>query len=133
MCCYRAGLDWPFAGIFVQSEPRILSRARFARSVVAMLRAKPTIWCALGASLGAACLSPEAPTDTDSAPLIGRLQTRDGATDLTIRSFADGPNAVPTNSYARVVADIAPDVRRDHDRTEHHTAGDSSFTHKRDF
>jgi hypothetical protein len=106
-----------------------LSRVGFERSVEAMLRAKPTLWCALGASLGAACLSPEAPSDTDAVPVIGRLQNRDGTSDLTVRSFADGPNAVPTNSYARVVADIAPEVRRDNDRTEE----DSSFLRKRDF
>ena len=71
----------------------------------------------LGASLGAACTSPDVPsaTDTSPLPLIGRLQSRDSVTDLTVRSFADGPNAVPTNSYARVVADIAPSVRHDSD------------------
>lgn len=96
-----------------------------------MLRAKPTLWCALGASLGAACLSPEAPADTTTAPLIGRLQDRDGTRDLTVGSFGDGPNAVPTGSYARVVADIAPDVRHDNERT--HTADDSTFLRTRDF
>lgn len=95
----------------------------------AMLRAKPTLWCALGASLGAACVNPEAETDAEAAPLIGRLQMREGTTDLTVRSFADGPNAVPTNSYARVIADIAPTVRRDDDRT----TDDASFTRKREF
>jgi hypothetical protein len=90
-----------------------LSRVHFARSVEPMLRAKPTLWCALGASLGAACLNPDAPSVADTAPVVGRLQTREGVTDLTVRSFAEGPNAVPVDSYARVVADIARDVRRD--------------------
>jgi hypothetical protein len=98
-----------------------------------MLRAKPTHWCALGASLGAACLGPEAPGETTSAPLIGLLQDRDGTTDLTVGSFGDGPNAVPTGSYARVVADIAPDVRRDNDRADDTRSDDSSFLRKREF
>jgi hypothetical protein len=92
-----------------------------------MLRAKPTYWCALGASLGAACVSPDAPSAADTAPLIGRLQTREGTTDLTVRSFADGPNAVPTNSYARIVADIAPDWRRDADRDADKPAADRNM------
>jgi hypothetical protein len=98
-----------------------------------MLRAKPTLWCALGASLGAACVSPEAPTDANTAPLIGRLQTKDGLTDLTVNAFADGPNAVPTNAYARVVADIAPDVRNDLRKAEASSDDDSSFPRKREF
>lgn len=98
-----------------------------------MLRAKPNLWCALGASLGAACVGPEAATESDTAPLIGRLETRNGTTDLTVRSFADGPNAVPTNSYARVIADIAPDVQRDNDRSDERADDDSSFVHKREF
>lgn len=98
-----------------------------------MLRAKPTLWCALGASLGAACLGPEAPSETTTAPLIGRIQDRDGTTDLTVRSFGDGPNAVPTGSYARVVADIAPDVRHDNDRADETKSDDSSFLRKREF
>lgn len=66
--------------------------------------------------------------------MIGRLQDRNGTSDLTVRSFADGPNAVPTNSYARVVADIAPEVRRDNDeRSEDKSAEDSGFLRKRDF
>lgn len=93
-----------------------------------MLRAKPSYWFALGAGLGAACVSPDAPSTADNAPLIGRLQTRDGTTDLNVHSFADGPNAVPTNSYARIVADIAPDWRRDDERddgkTDKSAAGD---------
>ena len=89
-----------------------------------MLRAKPTLWFALGASLGAACVSPDAPSTADNAPVVGRLQTRDGLTDLTVRSFADGPNAVPTNSYARIVADIAPDWRRDTDDDTKNTNAD---------
>jgi hypothetical protein len=92
-----------------------------------MLRAKPTYWCALGATLGAACVSPEAPSNADAAPLIGRLQTREGTANLTVHSFADGPNSVPTNSYARVVADIAPDVRRDDDREDKRSAGERPF------
>jgi len=98
-----------------------------------MLRAKPTFWCALGASLGAACFGPEAPSETTAAPLVGRLQNRAGTTDLTVHSFGDGPNAVPTSSYARVVADIAPDVRRESDRTFENKADDSTFLRKRDF
>jgi hypothetical protein len=91
-----------------------------------MLRAKPTFWFALGASLGAACVSPDAPS-TDNAPVIGRLQTREGTTDLTVHSFADGPNAVPTNSYARIVADIAPDWRRDTDDDQRKSAFDRTM------
>ena len=89
-----------------------------------MLRAKPTFWVALGASLGAACVSPDAPSSADNAPVVGRLQTREGTTDLTVRSFADGPNPVPTNSYARIVADIAPEWRRDTDDAEKKSAFD---------
>lgn len=83
-----------------------------------MLRAKPIFWCALGASLGAACASPEAPSDADSVPLVGRLQDRNGVTDLTVRSFADGPHAVPTNAYAGVIADIDRAVQRDRGRSD---------------
>jgi hypothetical protein len=93
-----------------------------------MLRAKPACWCALGATLGAACLTPDALTTTDNAPLIGRLQTREGVTELNVNSFADGPNAVPTNTHARVVADIERDVRHDHarDRSDD-TTDDNQF------
>jgi hypothetical protein len=95
-----------------------------------MLRAKPTYLCALGAMFvapAAACVSPDAPSMVDTAPLVGRFQTRDGVTDLTVRSFADGANAVPTNSYARVVADIAPNVRQDSDSDDPRAKSDTDF------
>jgi hypothetical protein len=63
----------------------------------------------------------------DTAPLVGRFQTRDGVTDLTVRSFADGANSVPTNSYARVVADIGPNVRQDSDSDDQRGRSDTGF------
>lgn len=98
-----------------------------------MLRAKPTLWCALGASLGAACVGPDAPSTADDAPLIGRLQTREGLTDLTVDSFLDSPNAVPRNAYARVIADIDKDVRTDLRKAEEASANEMDFTRKREF
>jgi hypothetical protein len=68
------------------------------------------------------------PSSTETAPVIGRLQTREATTDLTVHSFADGPNAVPVNSYARVVADIAPDVRRDVDRDDQNASSTGERT-----
>ena len=114
-----AALAWTghARGTSTQNRPRALESGRDCAQRLGMLRAKPNLWWALGASLSAACLSPEPPTETTaSAPLIGRLQDRDGVVDLTVHSFGEGPHAVPTSSYARVMADIAPDVRGDGDR-----------------
>ncbi len=100
------------------------------------MRAKPTCMCALGVMLVgpvAACTSPDVPSTVDAAPVVGRLQTRAGLTDLTVRSFADGPDAVPTNSYARVVADIAPSVRHDSESDERSKRSDADFTDKHAF
>lgn len=58
----------------------------------------------------AACQPPEA-TSTSAAedpgrPVVGRLITRDGVIDLTVRAFADTQGPVPTSSYARLIADV---------------------------
>ena len=64
---------------------------------------------ALAISGGAGCLPPDAPASTadDSAVVVGRLITRDGVVDLTVRAFADSQGPVPTGSYARLIADVA--------------------------
>lgn len=63
---------------------------------------------ALAISASAACLPPDAPASTaeDSAVVVGRLITREGVVDLTVRAFADSQGPVPTGSYARLMADV---------------------------
>jgi hypothetical protein len=63
---------------------------------------------ALAISASAGCLPPDAPASTadESAVVVGRLITRDGVVDLTVRAFADSQGPVPTGSYARLMADV---------------------------
>jgi len=80
---------------------------------------------ALAFSASAGCLPPDAPASTadDSAAVVGRLITRDGVVDLTVRAFADSQGPVPTGSYARLMADVdkgsVPDT---HNATPHGNA-----------
>lgn len=69
-----------------------------------MIRALPQIALAALALAGAGC-QPVLVTDSGE-PLVGRLQFHDRLVDLTVESFADGPQAVPRNSVAEVMADI---------------------------
>ena len=68
---------------------------------------------ALAISGGAGCLPPDAPASTadESAVVVGRLITREGVVDLTVRAFADSQGPVPTGSYARLMADVAKGSR----------------------
>jgi len=65
---------------------------------------------ALAISASAACQPPAAaPTSAadETAPVVGRLITRDGVIDLHVGAFADSRDPVPTGSYAQLMADVA--------------------------
>lgn len=67
---------------------------------------------------------PESGATSDQAeqrPLVGRLQLHDRVLDLTIDAFGSGPNAVPSQSFANIMADVVvtkPEPARDRDRDE---------------
>ena len=82
-----------------------------------MIRALPQIALAALALAGAGC-QPVLVTDSGE-PLVGRLQFQDRLVDLTVDSFADGPQAVPRNSVAEIMADIDPSSRRERAEPAH--------------
>lgn len=82
-----------------------------------MMRALPQIALAALALAGASC-QPALVTDSGE-PIVGRLQFQDRLVDLTVESFADGPQAVPRNSVAEVMADIDPSHREQADDERH--------------
>jgi len=65
-------------------------------------------------SLAGASCQPQAgaPPESDE-PVVGRLQLQDHILDLTVDSFADGPQAVPKNAQAQIMADIIEIERKD--------------------
>jgi hypothetical protein len=82
-----------------------------------MMRALPKIAFAALALAGASC-QPVLVSE-DGEPIVGRLQFQDRLVDLTVDSFADGPQAVPSGSFAEVMADIdLPEREHERDPTD---------------
>lgn len=92
------------------SEPRLPHHGASRPCGIVLTAARHAVLAGLALSSG--CLDMrDASTGTqpdgeaDTAPVVGRLQMHDRTVDLTVHAFADTPGAIPTRSYARVMAD----------------------------
>ena len=75
------------------------------------------------------CQPPESDVQPESRPIVGRLQLHDRVLDLTVDAFGSGPNAVPSQSYANIMADVVvtkPEPARDQDRQDRRDRNDAT-------
>jgi hypothetical protein len=87
---------------------------------------------ASAAAISSGCQGPEDSTpralaeSAPVAPIVGKLQMQDHVIDLTVNAFSDSPGAVPTGSFARVMADtnVRPARERDSETRERPDRGE---------